>query len=249
MTTLTFQTNLNCGRCVAAVKPRLDGDPAIRRWSVDTADPKKLLTVEGEGVLPEQVERHVAGAGFKVLGRADQTAPARAAPTAPAAERKSFLATYQPVLLVFAYLTGLVAVGEYTAGRFDGMRAMANFMGGFFVAFSFFKLLDLRGFVDSFQTYDVVARPVRAYGYAYPFVELGLGVAYLVGLAPVATSAVTLAVMLVGLVGVTRALLQKRRIRCACLGTVFNLPMSRVAFIEDALMAGMALVMLAGMAV
>jgi hypothetical protein len=53
--------------------------------------------------------------------------------------------------------------------------------------------------------------------------------------------------MLVSVVGVTQALLQKRRIQCACLGTVFNLPMTKVTFMEDALMAGMALVMLAGM--
>lgn len=50
--------------------------------------------------------------------------------------------------------------------------------------------------------------------------------------------------MLVSIVGVTQALVQKRRIRCACLGTVFNLPMTTVTFMEDALMAGMALVML-----
>jgi hypothetical protein len=50
--------------------------------------------------------------------------------------------------------------------------------------------------------------------------------------------------MLVGIWGVTQALLQKRRIQCACLGTVFNLPMSKVTFIEDALMAVMAMFML-----
>jgi len=244
MTTQRYRTNLNCGSCVAAVKPHLDGDPAIRRWSVETSDPNKVLTVEGENVSAEAVERHVADAGFKVLGRIEQTTPA-----VPAAEGKSFLATYRPVLLVFAYLIGVVALVEIKSGRFEWMRAMANFMGGFFVAFSFFKLLDLRGFVDSFQTYDVVARPVRAYGYAYPFIELAMGVAYLVGLAPVVTNLVTLVVMLVGIVGVTGALLQKRRIQCACLGTVFNLPMSKVAFIENALMAGMALVMLAGLLV
>lgn len=55
-----YRTNLNCGNCVAAVKPHLDGDPAIRRWSVDTGDPNKVLTIEGEEVSPEQVERHVA---------------------------------------------------------------------------------------------------------------------------------------------------------------------------------------------
>jgi hypothetical protein len=98
--------------------------------------------------------------------------------------------------------------------------------------------------VDAYQTYDVLARPVRAYGYLYPFIELGLGVAFLLRLAPVATNIVTLVVMVVSAVGVTQALLQKRRIQCACLGTVFNLPMTKVTFVEDALMAGMALVML-----
>lgn len=252
MTTLKYRTNLNCGSCVAAVKPHLDGDPAIRRWSVDTADPNKVLTVEGEGVSAVAVERHVADAGFKVLGKIEGAKPAGHEHTdhADAAEKQqSFLATYRPLLLVFGYLLGVVAVAEVTAGGFDGMRAMANFMGGFFVAFSFFKLLNLRGFVDAYQTYDVLARLVRAYGYAYPFIELGLGVAYIARLAPVVTSLVTLLVMLVSAVGVTQALLQKRRIRCACLGTVFNLPMTKVTFVEDALMAGMALVMLAGLSV
>jgi hypothetical protein len=248
MTTLKYRTNLNCGSCVAAVKPYLDNDPAIRRWAVDTADPNKVLTVEGDGVSAEHVERDVASAGFKVLGRIEEAAPTHEPrPAANDARGKSLLATYRPLLLVFGYLIGVVALVEITAGRFDGMRAMGNFMGGFFLAFSFFKLLNLRGFVDAYQTYDVVARPVRAYGYAYPFIELGLGVAYLARLAPVATSVVTLVMMLVSAVGVTQALLQKRRIQCACLGTVFNLPMTKVTFVEDALMAGMALVMLVGL--
>lgn len=242
MTVQRYRTNLNCGSCVAAVKPYLDNDPTIRRWAVDTADPNKVLTVEGDGVTTEHVERDVASAGFKVLGRVEEaTTHAHAE---PAAEGRSFLEAYRPLLLVFAYLVGVVALVEITAGRFDGMRAMANFMGGFFLTFSFFKLLNLRGFVDAYQTYDVLARSVRAYGYAYPFIELGLGIAYLARIAPVVTSVVTLAVMLVSVVGVTQALLQKQRIQCACLGTVFNLPMTKVTFVEDALMAGMAVVML-----
>ncbi len=240
MTVQQFRTNLNCGNCVAAVKPHLDQDPMIHRWSVDTTDSKKVLTIEGDGVTPEQVERHIVSAGFKVLGTIEQ-------PTAVALHEKSFVATYWPLLLVFAYLIGLVAIAEYAAGQFEWMRAMANFMGGFFVVFSFFKLLDLRGFVDSFQTYDMVARPVRAYGYVYPFIELALGMAYLARLAPLVTNLITLVVMLVGMAGVTQALLQRRQIQCACLGTVFNLPMSTVTFVEDALMAGMALIMVVGL--
>lgn len=240
-TVLKYKTNLNCGSCVAAVQPHLDGDSSIERWSVDTNDPNKVLTVEGENLSEPEIKRHVADAGFKVLGEV--------APEAPVAEveQKSFLQTYKPLLLVIGYLVGIVGLVEITAGSFDWMRAMGNFMGGFFLAFSFFKLLDLQGFVDSFQSYDVVARPVRAYGYAYPFIELGLGVAYLVGFAPVATNLVTLVVMLVGIVGVSQALFQKRRIQCACLGTVFNLPMSKVTFIEDGVMAAMAAAMLWGL--
>jgi len=249
MTTLKYKTNLICGNCVAAVKPHLDNNPKIRRWSVDTADPNKVLTVEGEDISTENVEQDVARAGFKVLGKFEPAAPAAhhsADETAPAG--RSFLATYHPLLLVFAYLVGLVALVEFTAGQFEWMRAMANFMGGFFIVFSFFKLLNLRGFVDAYQTYDVVARPIRTYGYIYPFIELGLGIAFLVRFAPVATNLVTLVVMLVSSIGVTQALLQKRHIQCACLGTVFNLPMTKVTFVEDALMAGMALVMLVAQA-
>lgn len=252
MTTVQkYRTNLNCGSCVAAVKPYLDNNPAIRRWAVDTADPNKVLTVEGDDLSAGAVERDVASAGFKVLGKIEEAAPTHDNLHTPdATEPKSFLTTYRPLLLVFAYLIGIVALVEFTAGRFDWMRAMANFMGGFFVAFSFFKLLNLRGFADAYQTYDVLARPVRAYAYVYPFIELGLGVAFLLRLAPVATNIVTLVVMVVSAIGVTQALLQKRRIQCACLGTVFNLPMTKVTFLEDALMAGMAgmaLVMLVGL--
>jgi len=70
--------------------------------------------------------------------------------------------------------------------------------------------------------------------------------AYLSGFQPTATNAVTLVVMSVGTVGVVRTLLARRKIRCACLGAVFNLPMSYVTLAEDALMAAMAAVMLVG---
>lgn len=184
-----------------------------------------------------------------MLGRIEQATSASPSleTTSPAVDTSSPLATYWPLLLVLAYLIGIVAIVEYRGGQLEWMRAMNNFMGGFFLAFSFFKLLDVHGFVDSFRSYDIVARPFRVYGYAYPFIELLLGIAYLIQFAPVVTNLVTLVVMLVGIVGVSQALLQKRRIQCACLGTVFKLPMSKVAIVEDALMAVMALVMLMAM--
>jgi hypothetical protein len=222
---------------VAAVAPYLSGEKSIKRWSVNTNDPDKVLLVEGDEVAPETVRRLVADAGFRVLGDVEPAATV-------AEEKKSFWVTYTPLLLILGYLIGVVGLLEFAADALDGMRAMGRFMAGFFLVFSFFKLLNLPGFVDAFRTYDVLAQRVPAYGWAYPFIELLLGVAYLLELAPVATNIVTLAIMSVGMVGVAQALVQRRQIQCACLGSTHNLPMSRVTLIEDVLMAGMAVVML-----
>ncbi|SDW51958.1 hypothetical protein SAMN05444410_103180 [Hydrobacter penzbergensis] len=78
----------------------------------------------------------------------------------------------------------------------------------------------------------------------YAFIELSLDFAFLSGFNPLLTNAVTFAVMSVSIVGVVQSVLDKRKIRCACLGDVFNLPMSTITIIEDALMIGMSAVML-----
>ncbi len=117
-------------------------------------------------------------------------------------------------------------------------------MGGFFIVFSFFKMLNLRGFASSYASYDVIAKRWMPYGYVYPFIELALGVAFLLRFKPFATNLATVVVMAISSIGVIQSLLQKKKIQCACLGTVFNLPMSSVTLIEDLLMVGMAVAML-----
>lgn len=81
-------------------------------------------------------------------------------------------------------------------------------------------------------------------GYLYAFTELTLGLAFLTGFNPLLTNAVTLVVMTISIIGVLQSVLNKRKIKCACLGDVFNLPMSTVTIIEDALMIAMSGVML-----
>ena len=113
-------------------------------------------------------------------------------------------------------------------------------MGGFFLVFSFFKFLDIRGFAASYRSYDLLAKAVPAYGFIYPFLELALGLAwaFVGGTYRVALSTVVL--MGFSAIGVIAAVARKQQIQCACLGTVFNLPMSTVTIIEDLLMVAMA---------
>lgn len=239
--TLRLKTNLNCNSCVAAVKPYLDREPSISNWQVDIDAPEKTLTVEGDSVSTDNVKAAVAKAGFQVLG--EIAAPQHHSTQATAvlsAEQTS----YYPLFLLATFLIGLVLLIELRMGSFVWSRAMQNFMGAFFITFSFFKLLDLRGFADSYRMYDVVAKRLPAYAVIYPFIELALGMAYVTGVFPFATNAVTLVVMSVSSIGVIQSLIDKRKIRCACLGAVFNLPMSTVTLVEDALMVVMAAAML-----
>ena len=117
-------------------------------------------------------------------------------------------------------------------------------MAGFFIVFSFFKLLNLQGFADSYRMYDIVAEKWKGWGYIYPFVELVLGLAYLTNWNPNITNWTTVIVLGVSTIGVVKSNLNKRKIKCACLGDVFNLPMSTVTVVEDVTMVAMAAFML-----
>jgi len=155
----------------------------------------------------------------------------------PDAESQSWLATYKPILIIFGYIAVIAVIAGYSMGHgFMTMTAMRVFMSGFFLIFSFFKLLDLQGFADSYSMYDIVAKRFRAWGYIYAFVELGLGLAFALNVAPIAVNTITFVVMTISLIGVLQSVLNKRKIQCACLGAVFNLPMSTVTIVEDALM-------------
>jgi cation transport ATPase len=158
-------------------------------------------------------------------------------------EGKTWFATYKPVLLIFMYITGITLLIEANNG-FNIMHWMNNFMGAFFLVFSFFKMLDLKGFAESYFSYDIIAKRWMGYGYLYAFIELALGVAFITGFNPLLTNAVTLIVMTVSITGVLQSVFNKRKIKCACLGAVFNLPMSTITIIEDLLMISMSGAML-----
>lgn len=156
-----------------------------------------------------------------------------------AEELKSWFETYKPILLVFVYISLVTLSIQFVQGRFSWMEWMRHFMAAFFLTFSFFKLINLKGFSDSYRMYDIVAKRLPLWGSIYAFVELGLGMAYLLNLNPIVTNGVTCLVMTISIVGVLQSVLNKRKIQCACLGAVFNLPMSTVTIIEDALMIAM----------
>lgn len=81
-------------------------------------------------------------------------------------------------------------------------RVMSLFMGFFFSLLAMFKFFDVKAFVKGFQMYDIVATRFRIYGYAYPFIELALGLSYLRGSMLIVTNIITVVVMSLSALGV-----------------------------------------------
>jgi len=144
---------------------------------------------------------------------------------------------YKPIILVFAYCLLLAFVQAGSEHSVSGMHA---FMGYFFIFLSIFKFFDLHGFVKGFSTYDIVAKKYHAYGYAYPFIELLLGIAYLTGFHLFFVNILTFFIMLIGGIGVLNSIRFGHRIECACLGTALHVPLSTVSVLENFGMGAMA---------
>jgi copper chaperone CopZ len=240
---------MHCQSCISRVGAALRGVPGVVSADVSLTPPRARVEMS-QHIPTVELARAVQGAGDYQLSDGDHahtagTLPILSGPATPAATAETPKESLYPLFLIVGYIAGAVAVIAWATQTTDAAVMMRHFMAGFFLVFSFFKLLDLRGFADAYRSYDVVARAVPAWALAYPFVELALGVAYLVDFQPTVTNSTTLALMLVGAGGVLKALLDKRAIRCACLGTALNLPMTKVTLVEDVGMAAMAAAMLA----
>jgi copper chaperone CopZ len=226
-------TGMTCGNCGAKVKSSLLMVPGVTQ--ADVSKDAQSATIS--------MEKHIPLASLqKALPEKYQISAMEHNETTEQA--RSWLATYKPILLLFGYISTVALTAGLQHNGFHTMQAMNVFMAGFFLSFSFFKLLNLNGFADSYAMYDIVARKFRAWGFLYPFAELLLGLAYATGFQPLLTNSITLLIMTVSIIAVLQSVLNKQKIRCACLGVVFNLPMSTVTIIEDALMIVMSAIMI-----
>ncbi len=226
---------MTCEACKYKVEHLLKQTIGVSSVSVDLAN--HTATIESETEV-----------SFEALKQALVQAPKYAIQPSPTLEteskQRSWFETYKPVLLIFFFVTVVSGIAAWQIGHHFWMHWCRLFMAGFFLAFSFFKLLDVKAFAESYSMYDLIAKRIPFYGMVYPFIELSLGILYVLNWQPLMLNAFTFSIMAVSLAGVMESILNNRKIRCACLGAVFNLPMSTVTIIEDGLMIGMAAVMI-----
>lgn len=226
-------TGMTCSSCEAKVKTALTAIENVTRVEVSKDTNSATITMD----------KHIALSDFQnALDKKYQISAINHSEINEQA--KSWLVTYKPILLIFFYISLITILVQLKNPSLNLMEAMQYFMAGFFLVFSFFKMLNLKGFAESYVMYDVVARKIPIWAYIYAFLELILGLAFLTGFNPLLTNSVTFLVMSVSIIGVLQSVLNKKKIQCACLGAIFNLPMSTVTIIEDALMIIMSGVMI-----
>ena len=157
-------------------------------------------------------------------------------------KEKTDLQQLFPLFLVFFYITVTSLVLNRYTGTVSGF--MLDFMGIFYIVFSFFKFLDYKNFPGVFGMYDPLARVFPIYGWVYPFIETGLGLLFLFRLEIKIALISTLIILGTTTIGVVRTMISKSTIQCACLGTALRLPMTKATLIENGIMLIMAVWML-----
>lgn len=226
-------TGMTCSSCEAKVKSALLMVDNVTHVEVSLQDHSTTITMDKHVPLKELQKALDPKYQIAALEHNELTE-----------QTKSWFETYKPILLIFFYITLTTVLIQINNQHFDLMQWMRHFMAAFFLVFSFFKLLNLKGFAESYVMYDILARRFPSWAYIYAFIELALGIGYLIDINPIVINTVSFFVMSVSIIGVLKTVLNKQQIQCACLGDVFHLPMSIVTIIEDALMIIMAAFML-----
>ena len=229
MNTYTYQIQgMTCQGCVKAVQKALVGLPSVTNVQVSLEQKSAVLSAENRPNT-SQIQAVLQPKYSLTAREVVHQVPSK-------------LKQLKPLLLIFLFIGSASVLLHYKT--WDFMAIMLDFMGLFFIVFSFFKLLDLKGFPASFAMYDPLAKLLPAYGWIYPFIELALGVAFLMRFELAWAVLLTVLVLGITTIGVLKTLLGKKKIQCACLGTALKLPMTEATLIENLVMLFMGAVLI-----
>ena len=154
--------------------------------------------------------------------------------------------TYWPVIALFSVAALLaLAVSWATTGALLTTGALMWFISISMALLAMLKLQDIESFSSMFLNYDLLAKRWVPYGYIYPFAELTAGVLMTARALDWISIPVALFIGTVGAVSVFKAVyIDKRELKCACVGGSSNVPLGFISLTENLMMIGLAIWML-----
>lgn len=154
--------------------------------------------------------------------------------------------SYQPVIVLFA-ITALMALATSFAatGALFSLHALGWFISFSMTVLALLKLQNIEAFSTLFLNYDILAKRWVRYSYIYPFAEALAGILMIAGTLKWISIPVALFIGTIGAISVFKAVyIDKRELKCACVGGDSNVPLGFISLTENLMMVGMALVML-----
>lgn len=154
--------------------------------------------------------------------------------------------TYAPVIAIFSVAALLsLAFQFFVSEDFISIRTLVLFIAFSMTLLAVQKLKDLYSFTNSFITYDLLAMRWLRYGYIYPFIEAYVGIGMVAQLPAITVAPFSLFIGTVGAISVFKAVyVDKRELKCACVGGDSNVPLGFVSLSENIFMIAGALLML-----
>lgn len=155
--------------------------------------------------------------------------------------------SYVPVIAVFAVAAAFaLAIDRLTGAPLIGWIGAGRFIAAAMILLAMLKLQGVDRFATMFLGYDLVARRWVPYAYIYPFAEFGAGALMLAGVLTWLSAPVALVIGGIGAASVLKAVyVDKRELKCACVGGGSNVPLGFVSLTENVMMVAMAVAMLA----
>ena len=223
-------SGMTCSSCVATVTKAIERIRNVKNVTV-SLDPGLAVVESNEDVSVDVIQSMLPNKfsvkAFEYYGEVNTDA------------KEPYLAKLFPLILILSYIS-LTSIIINFGRSFDDL--MMDFMGIFFIVFSFFKFLDYKSFPKSFAMYDPLAKALPLYGWIYPFIETILGLMFLFRFQLFTSIIITILLLSITTYGVVNVLKNKQTIQCACLGTAIKLPMTIATLIENGIMIIMGLI-------
>ncbi len=149
--------------------------------------------------------------------------------------------TYQPIIAIFSStLIMSLAMVWSKYNQFNLLDVVETFIALSMCVLAILKLRDLYSFSNQFITYDLLAKKFINYSYIYPFAEFFAGVGMLSGVAKPYVASISIFIGTIGAISVIKAVyIEKRDIKCACVGGDSNVPLGAISLTENLFMVGM----------